>query len=118
MSRNMKGDRSDRETKGLQIGRKKIEHWKIISVLLMAYDFVAVCAAYFLALLIRFDGIYSRIEAQYIPPFNTFILPCAAVSVIIFWFFRMYNSMWRFASFSEFVRTVLGSFFPPFCTLY
>ena len=90
--------------------RRKLEHWQIISVLLMAYDFVVVCASYFLALLLRFDGIYSKIESQYIVAYNAFILPCAAVSVIIFLLFRMYNSMWRFASFTEFVRTVLGSF--------
>ena len=98
-----------RKMLSIQIGSKKIEHWKIISVLLMAYDFIAVCAAYFLALWLRFDGLYSRIERQYITAYNTFILPCAAVSIIIFLIFRMYNSMWRFASFSEFVRTVLGS---------
>lgn len=91
-------------------GKRKIEHWQIISILLMLYDFVAVCGAYFAALLLRFDGVYSSIEARYIPPFNTFILPWAAVSVVIFYFLRMYNSMWRFASFTEFVRTVIGSF--------
>ena len=92
-----------------RIGKKRIEHWKVISVLLMGYDFVAVCAAYFLALWLRFDGIYSSITPRYTHAFNTFILPCAAVSVIIFFFCRMYNSMWRFASFSEFVRTMAGS---------
>ena len=76
----------------------------------MAYDFVAVCAAYFLALWLRFDGVYSHIDYVYTQAYSAFILPCAAVSIIIFFFFRMYNSMWRFASFSEFVRTVLGSF--------
>ena len=98
-----------RKMLSIQIGSKKIEHWKIISVFLMAYDFIAVCAAYFLALWLRFDGIYSRIDNGYLNAFNSFILPCAAASIVIFFFFRMYNSMWRFASFSEFVRTVLGS---------
>ena len=96
--------------KSLQIGNKRIEHWRIISVLLMLYDFVAVCASYFLALWLRFDGVYSSINERFLEPFNTFILPWAAASVVIFMIFRMYNSMWRFASFSEFVRTVLGSF--------
>ena len=98
-----------RLSKGLKIGKWEIEHWKIISVLLMAYDFVVVCAAYFLALWLRFDGVYNKIEPQYIRAYNTIIFPCAAVSIIVFFFFHMYNSMWRFASFSEFVRTILGS---------
>jgi len=95
--------------KTLQIGKWQIEHWQIIAVLLMAYDFVAVCGSYFLALWVRFDGSYSEIQPRYIEPFNNFILPVAAVSVVIFICFRMYNSMWRFASFTEFVRTVAGS---------
>lgn len=85
------------------------EHWQIIAVFLAIYDFIAVCASYFIALLLRFDGTYSAIEKQYIEAYNQFILPCAAVSIIIFIFFRMYSGMWRFASFSELVRTVLGS---------
>ena len=35
-----------------------IEHWQIIAVFLMAYDFVAICASYFLALFLRFCGAY------------------------------------------------------------
>ena len=85
------------------------EHWQIIAVFLAIYDFIAVCASYFIALLLRFDGTYSAIEKQYIEAYNQFILPCAAVSIIIFIFFRMYSGMWRYASFSELVRTILGS---------
>ena len=95
--------------KSIRIGRYTIEHWQIISVLLMVYDFLAVCAAYFLALWFRFDGSYSAIDPRYLEIYKTFIFPCAAASVLIFAFFRMYNSMWRFASFTEFVRTILGS---------
>lgn len=85
------------------------EHWQIIAVFLAIYDFIAVCASYFIALLLRFDGTYSAIEKQYIEAYSQFILPCAAVSIIIFIFFHMYSGMWRFASFSELVRTILGS---------
>ncbi len=99
-----------RNGKILRIGKWQIEHWHVISLLMIVYDFVAVCAAYFLALWVRFDGKYSAIDKRFLEPFNQFILPCATGSIIIFLLFRMYNCMWRFASFSEFVRTVLGSF--------
>ena len=99
--------RTDRRT-GNQ-NRKRIKHWQYISILMMVYDFVAVCAAYFLALWLRFDGVYRAIPKRFIQPYNQFILPCAAVSVLIFLLFRMYNSMWRFASFSELIRTFFGS---------
>ncbi len=86
-----------------------IEHWQIIAIFLIVYDFVAICASYFLALWLRFDGIFSSIPKQYLDPYLTFIFPAAGVSIIIFIFFRMYSSMWRYASFSELVRTCLGS---------
>ena len=103
-------EKQPKRAKTIHIGKRQIEHWQIISVLLVVYDFVAVCAAYFLALWLRFDGAYSSIEPQYLRPYTRFIFPCAAVSVLIFLLCKMYNSMWRFASFSEFVRTVFGSF--------
>lgn len=89
--------------------RRSIEHWQVISAVLMLYDFVAVCAAYFFALLLRFDGIYSAIPRQYIEPYNRFILPYAAGCVVVFLIARMYNSVWRYASYTEFVRTLVGS---------
>lgn len=93
----------------LNIGSHVIEHWQIIAFLLGIYDFAAVCAAYFLALFFRFDGIFSAIPEQYFNAYLQFILPCAAVSIVIFFFARMYNTMWRFASYSELVRTFAGS---------
>ena len=96
--------------KTLQIGNVQIEHWQMVSALLMVYDFVAVCASYIFVLWLRFDGVYRSIKIEYLRAYNQFILPCAAGSVVIFLLFRMYNSMWRFASFPEFIRTVLGSF--------
>ncbi len=89
--------------------RRRIEHWQIISVLLMIYDFIAVCLAYFLALWLRFDGLVKSIPQEYYQPYIHFIFPCAAVSIVIFLLFRMYNSMWRFASYPEFIRTLSGS---------
>ena len=88
---------------------RRFEHWQIISVVLMLYDFVAVCGAYFLALFLRFDCVYSFIPQEYIVPFNQFILPYGAGSIVVFLLARMYNSVWRYASYTEFVRTLAGS---------
>jgi len=88
---------------------RRISRWMIRSVPLMLYDFVAVCGAYFLALYLRFDCVYSSIQTRYIVPYKSFILPCAALSVVVFILARMYNSMWRYASYTEFARTLAGS---------
>ena len=33
--------------KAVMIGKKQIEHWHVIALVLIIYDYVAVCAAYF-----------------------------------------------------------------------
>ena len=95
--------------KPLQLGRLKLEHWQVISVLMMLYDYVAVTGAYFLALWIRFDGVYSSIPKAYLFAYGSFAPWFALVTIGIFWVCRMYNSMWRYASFSELIRTTVGS---------
>ena len=92
-----------------QIKRPRFKHWQVISIVLTVYDFLAVGGAYFLALLVRFDFLYSAIPQGYIVPFKIFILPYAAGCILVFWFFRMYKSVWRYASYTELVRTFMGS---------
>ena len=88
---------------------RRFEHWQIISVALMLYDFVAVCGAYFLGLYLRFDCVYSAIPKMFIVPYNKFILPYAAGCIVVFLLAKMYNSVWRYASYTEFVRTLAAS---------
>ena len=95
--------------KTLQIGRIVIEHLQMVAVVLALYDFAAVCIGYFLALFLRYDCAYNTITEIFLNAYLRFILPWAAASILIFVLFRMYNSMWRFASFIELIRTFLGS---------
>ena len=88
---------------------KWLKHWQLISLLLVLYDVVVICLSYFLAMWLRFDGVYSDIPRRYIRAYASFILPIAIGSLIVFFFFRMYNSMWRYASLSDLWRVVLGS---------
>ena len=38
-----------------------IEHWQVIKAMLVVYDVISIAAAYFIALLLRFDFHYSEI---------------------------------------------------------
>ena len=69
----------------------------MISILLAVYDFLSICAAYFLALWLRFDGVFSEIPREFLNPYLSFIVPYALGALVCFYFLRMYNSMWRFA---------------------
>ena len=55
--------------------RPQLEHWQIIAIFLMVYDFLAVVAAYGLALWLRFDGHFKSIPHQYWDPYTRIIRP-------------------------------------------
>ena len=99
----------NRRNTTLQIGKVKLEHWQIISVLLMIFDFFAVAGSYFLALWIRFDGSYSSIPQRYLSAYSSFVFLFALLCLVIFHFFHLYKSMWRYASFAELERIIAAS---------
>jgi len=86
-----------------------MQHWQKISLVLVIYDFIAVCGAYFLALWIRFDGRFSMIPEEYFGPYKQFILFYAVICIVIFYFLRLYKTIWRFASYNELSRVMLSS---------
>ena len=89
--------------------KKKMEHWEIVTMLLMAYDFLAVAVSYFAALWIRFDCRFSLIETKYLQAYYRTILVYAVFCIIVFWFMRLYKSIWRFASYSELLRVIFAT---------
>ena len=97
-----------------QLKGKRNEHfgsgWHRIAFLLMCYDAVAVIVSYFLALWIRFDCVYSMIPEEYLTPYLQYIFIHAGISVVLFWLFKVYRGVWRFASYVELFRVVLASF--------
>ena len=82
----------------------RLEHWHQISMLLVIYDLFAVTVAYFAALWLRFDCSFSAIPLEYTSIYSWFAPVYAVGCVAVFWRFRLYNSIWRFASFKELVR--------------
>lgn len=87
-----------------KIRRKRLEHWKMIAICLMVCDFLTIHLSYFFALWVRFDCIYSAIPKQYLTPYLRLITAYAVVSILAFWFFRMYRSVWRYTSYGEAIR--------------
>ncbi len=90
---------------------KSIEHWKVIAVCLVIYDIIAVNLSYFLALWLRFDTRYSAIPEYYLEAFLKFTPLYTIICIVIFWFLRLYNSIWRFASYNELLRCIASSIF-------
>ena len=90
--------------------RRKFEHWQIISLYLIIYDIIAVNAAYIVALLLRFDFLFSRIPEQYLDAYMHFTPVYTVFCIFTFAVLRLYKSLWRYASFSELNRIIVSSF--------
>lgn len=80
---------------------KKFQHWQLIRLFLVTYDIIAVNAAYFFALWLRFDCRFSAIPANYWEAYISFSPIYTILAVGIFSICKLYNSIWRFASYSE-----------------
>ena len=89
--------------------KRKIDHWKIIALYLIAYDVLVINASYFLALWLRFDTSFSMIPEHYLHSFLVFTPFYTVICIIVFWRLRLYNSIWRFASYDELFRCILAS---------
>lgn len=84
--------------------RRRIFHWQLVSVFLVAYDLVAVIFSYFIALLVRFDCRFSLIPHDYLEGYYKSIIVYAIIVAVVFQLFKLYQSIWRFASFVELCR--------------
>ena len=78
--------------------------WHRVAFFLMLYDWVAVVGAYFLALWLRFDCRFTTIPDEYLMAWMKFAPIYAGICVAVHWKFRLYQSIWRFASFVELKR--------------
>ncbi len=87
----------------------KMKHWHKVAYFLLAYDFITVVLAYFLALWLRFDCQFSHIEEHYLDMYFKIIIPYAIFTVVIYWLFGLYRSIWRFASFYELKKLVVST---------
>ena len=85
------------------------ERFNFVALLLIIYDAAASMGAYFLALWIRFDCHYTQIPSHYISSWSKFAPFYAAACILVFWIFKLYQSVWRFAGFTELKRTVLAT---------
>ena len=81
----------------------------MITFFLVVYDLIVMVGAYFLALWLRFDCRFSEIPAEYLNAWLCFSPIYVLAGVFVFWRGRLYQSMWRFASFVELERLALAT---------
>lgn len=87
----------------------RLQHWHQVMLFLVAYDMVAVSAAYLFGLLLRFDFRFSMIDAAYYDRWLRFAPIYAVICVAVFASLKLYRSIWRFASFNELKRITIAT---------
>lgn len=92
-----------------------LEKWQAKALILMVYDVIAVNLSYACVLWLRFDCHYTSIPREYLMAWLYFVPIYGVFCVVLFWRMHLYNSLWRFASYNEFIRmlcaTVIGAVF-------
>lgn len=86
-----------------------IEKWHVIAFMLMIYDFITIAGSYLFALLLRFDFSFSLIDKFYIRSYYKTIIIYALICIAVYWFFRLYKIVWRFASYGDVIRIILST---------
>lgn len=86
-----------------------VEHWQIIAIFIMIYDFITISFSYLFGLLLRFDFHFTEIPPAYLSVYYKFIIPYSLLCIIIYWFFKLYRSVWRFASYNELKNVLIAN---------
>ncbi len=82
--------------------------WIIRALMLAFVDIWTIAIGYFLALYIRFDFVYRNIPEIYLDNYIKIMPAYIACAIVIFYCCRLYHSIWRFASVSEFMRIIIA----------
>lgn len=93
-----------RQKKNNDIDRRY--YFRIYMILLA--DIVSIIVAHFMALLLRFDCRFSHISPMYLQNIRYFLPMAIITTIIVYYIFRLYHCIWRFASVTEAYRIILA----------
>lgn len=80
-----------------------VANYKLLTrrLFLIAYDVIAVYLSAVLSLLLRFSMVFTDIEPRFLESINTVMVYAIVITVLVFWVFRLYHSIWAFAGVNE-----------------
>lgn len=81
---------------------------RIIALVVM--DIVSVLIASFFALYMRFDFSFSEIPLEYYKRFVNILLPNIVMTLVFFVIWKLYKSVWRYASANELINIIAATF--------
>lgn len=85
--------------------------WWHRAVMVMFLDVIIIVGCYFLALWMRFDFMFSKIPMQYLEGYLWAMPYWCAVTVVMFYAFRLYHSIWHFVGINELYKMIQAYLF-------
>ncbi len=82
---------------------------RIRRVFLVMLDIVTIIISSWAAIIIRHDFDFARIDARFIESIWSYMPISVLVTLIIFYFFKLYQSLWRFAGGTEMLNVFSAS---------
>ncbi len=75
---------------------------------LVVYDILSIIAASFLALLMRYEFNLDLVPAEFLDPVAEFLAINVVLTIIVFYLFRLYHSLWAYAGETELQNVVIS----------
>jgi lipoprotein signal peptidase len=85
------------------------KQWVFRALVLAFVDMCIIAISFFFALMIRFEFSYSHIPLSFLEGYLHIVPLFMVISLVVFYIFRLYHSIWRFASINEFMH-IIGAF--------
>ena len=77
-------------------------------IVLIIYDVISIVAASYVALLMRYDFVIREIPEEFLLTVSQFLPLNIVLTIVIFYFFKMYSSLWAFAGEEELQNLVVA----------
>ena len=82
--------------------------WIIRAMIIAILDALVIAISFYVGFLLRFDFDYSTVSNQYQQAYVAIVPVAALMAIVVFFAFKLYHSIWRFASVNELERLLMA----------
>ncbi len=84
------------------------QSWAIRAAIVALLDIIIIAVAFMAAFLLRFDFQFSVILHSYVHAYQLVVPVVSIFALVVFWCFKLYHSIWTYASIDELIRMMLA----------
>ena len=88
---------------------KSLPQWVFRAFYLSLYDLITVNFAYFIVLWLHYNLRYTTIPLKYLQAYLSFVPVYSLFTLSVFYFLKLYKSIWKYVSLSEMNRILLAT---------